>query len=607
MTSPLPPLNSLPTSVYPPSAYPPPSHFESFLVYPALIIPARRTGEIQKLLQELVFQEPKRKRVYALEEGLDYTIEDASAETKSEKNTITKYDPKFERKLVLTLLGPCESSKVSNDNSGFDDKVFQDPRIRSLLASAKTNSGDDSSTAPYGKSEIRSSSICLPSSQYSLLTVDEVLRRLLPSKDNNDDAKQSNDNNTNNNSTASNGNPPLEEIPSSFEVAGHIAHVNLRSESLPYKYLIGKAILDKNTKLRVVVNKIGNIENEFRTFPMEILAGEGLDLVEVERLCAEGGKDSSNGTKSGDGGIEGDEVQFKIGPQHDSLMRVELKEHGSRFQLDFEKVYWNSRLQGEHGRLVQEIVQDAENKCNHDDSDVQQQELTTPKPKKELIVADAMAGVGPFAVPLTSSHAPHYHLTPIVCHANDLNPISYQFLRTNAKLNKCFSGRLEMYNMDARAFIHKMNTEGVEVDHFIMNLPAMAPEFLDAFRGWKFGVSRPPMIHVHCFGEKAKGLEEIAQVEIQVLQRCERALGCYGCLADDTKRKKNEVNVRVVRDVGPRKNMLCVSFRLPEDVEGVEKLAIEYAEVNADVNENGKRGTDVAENIDLTKKSKLLE
>eukprot|EP00579_Thalassiosira_antarctica_P023538 CAMPEP_0201985564 /NCGR_PEP_ID=MMETSP0904-20121228/87484_1 /ASSEMBLY_ACC=CAM_ASM_000553 /TAXON_ID=420261 /ORGANISM="Thalassiosira antarctica, Strain CCMP982" /LENGTH=47 /DNA_ID= /DNA_START= /DNA_END= /DNA_ORIENTATION= len=38
----------------------------------------------------------------------------------------------------------------------------------------------------------------------------------------------------------------------------------------------------------MVVNEIGAIENEFRTFPMEILAGEGLDLeLEwVERLCA---------------------------------------------------------------------------------------------------------------------------------------------------------------------------------------------------------------------------------------------------------------------------------------------------------------------------------
>lgn len=49
----------------------------------------------------------------------------------------------------------------------------------------------------------------------------------------------------------------LQEIPSSFEHAGHIAHLNLREEALPYKYLIGKVILEKNKKtIRTVVNKV---------------------------------------------------------------------------------------------------------------------------------------------------------------------------------------------------------------------------------------------------------------------------------------------------------------------------------------------------------------
>ena len=45
------------------------------------------------------------------------------------------------------------------------------------------------------------------------------------------------------------------EVPSSYECVGHIAHVNLRDELLPYKHIIGQVLLDKNCALRTVVNK----------------------------------------------------------------------------------------------------------------------------------------------------------------------------------------------------------------------------------------------------------------------------------------------------------------------------------------------------------------
>ena len=110
---------------------------------------------------------------------------------------------------------------------------------------------------------------------YEHLSVDEVLRKILPER---------------------------VEIPSSFEQVGHIAHLNLRDEVLQFKHIIGQVIMDKTPTIRTVVNKIGNIENEFRTFPMEILAGE---------------------------------ENFK----------VVIKESNAKFTFDFSKVYWNSRLQ----------------------------------------------------------------------------------------------------------------------------------------------------------------------------------------------------------------------------------------------------------------------
>lgn len=583
MTHHLAPLDSLPTSIYPPSAYPPPSFFESSsLIYPALLIPAKRTGEVQKTLKDVIFTEPKRKSVYPLEEGVDYSSIEVSAEG--------GYDPMKERKVVLIRLGDIAGKNEEEQITGIkEDPVFQDARVKSMLLSAKINIGAEPSTAPNAAFEVRESYIRLPTAPYALLTVDQVLRRLLPTSDNEKN-------------TATDGSTNVEEVPSSFEIAGHVAHVNLRSESLPYKYLIGKAILDKNPKLRVVVNKIGNIENEFRTFPMEILAGEGLDLDLVERLCAgEVVEGVSSATNNTDEDVEpGSQVQIKIGPQHDRLMEVQLKEHGCRFKLDFAKVYWNSRLQGEHARLVQYIVQEAQSECNNGSTE----DKAKTKPK-ECIVADAMAGVGPFAVPLTSALAPHYYKTTVVCHANDLNPISYKYLQTNAQLNRCFADRLITYNLDGREFIHKMNYERIEADHFIMNLPQMAPEFLDAFRGWKFDdtTGHRPIIHVHCFDEKTRNEEETARMETHVLQRCEAALGSSGCLVD--KRQENDVQIRVVRDVGPRKNMLCVSFRLPVEVAGVEKLLLTK---NSDAEVNGKRKREnyycVAEVSNVSKKER---
>ena len=537
-SSPLPPITSLPNNIYPPSTYPPPSYFSSSttLQQPALIIPAKRTGEIIKLLSgtdtdtnNIVYSEKKCKRVYGVEVGTDY----------DESDVVEGYNPKNERKLVLKSLGT--TGLISNNCNGNPqqeiDKVYYDKRIIQLMREVEDKEVDrpatstTSSTAPPGRISIRPSYINLPSNlSYTILTVDQVLTRILPTNQN------------------------INEIPSSFEIAGHIAHVNLRSEVLPYKYLIGKAILDKNSKtIKVVVNKIGNIENEYRTFPMEIIAGSGLDVDEVEKLC-------NTPPSDGNGSGSGNEVQIKVeSPKHDKLMIVQVKEHGCKFTLDFANVYFNSRLQSEHNRLVQYIVNDASKK----------------KKRECTIVADAMAGVGPFAIPLTSSNTQHYQSSKIICHANDLNPISYKYLLQNGQTNKCsMNDRLYTYNLDGREFIHKMNSEGIQVDHFIMNLPQMAPEFLNAFRGYKFHSNVEddrPMVHVHCFGEKPRLPQDVTRIEREVQERCESALGCPNCFLN----WKNDVNIRIVRDVGPRKNMLCVSFLLPLEVGNVDKIVLD--------------------------------
>eukprot|EP00092_Neocalanus_flemingeri_P024684 GFUD01026773.1.p1 GENE.GFUD01026773.1~~GFUD01026773.1.p1 ORF type:complete len:466 (+),score=96.74 GFUD01026773.1:45-1442(+) len=102
--------------------------------------------------------------------------------------------------------------------------------------------------------------------------------------------------------------PADQEGVSGFSIIGHIIHLNLKDHLEPYKNVIGNALLrTKNT--RTVVNKSSTIDNTFRNFSMELLAGE-------EEFVAS------------------------------------VKESGCVFNFDFSLVYWNPRLSTEHERII---------------------------------------------------------------------------------------------------------------------------------------------------------------------------------------------------------------------------------------------------------------
>ena len=51
--------------------------------------------------------------------------------------------------------------------------------------------------------------------------------------------------------------PASVDVPTSFETVGHVAHLNLRDEALPYRHLIGRVLLEKNAgRIRTVLNKV---------------------------------------------------------------------------------------------------------------------------------------------------------------------------------------------------------------------------------------------------------------------------------------------------------------------------------------------------------------
>ncbi|KAK8602201.1 hypothetical protein V6N12_052016 [Hibiscus sabdariffa] len=351
---------------------------------------------------------------------------------------------------------------------------------------------------------------------------------------------------------------------------GHVAHLNIHDELLPFKDVIAKVIYDKNyPRIKTVVNKVGMITNEFRVPKFEILAGE-------------------------------------------SDMVTEVKQYGATFKLDYSLVYWNSRLEHEHIRLVS-LFRPGETIC------------------------DMFAGIGPFAIPAAQKGC--------LVYANDLNPDSIHYLKINAKINKV-DDYVVAYNMDARKFISQLmavpvcesnlepdnsmakacdtcsvkdiddaKEEGTKldarekevtgtdvknevedvqnssrtvdssvvaesgnansdhkkkgnahkrmkasvlpktkawehVDHVIMNLPASALQFLDAFRAiisrknWQ---GQLPLVHCYCFIRANETTESI-------ISDAESTLNA---------KIKDPVFHRV-RDVAPNKAMFCLSFRLPE-------------------------------------------
>ncbi|KAI9822081.1 MAG: tRNA(m(1)G37)methyltransferase [Phylliscum demangeonii] len=323
----------------------------------------------------------------------------------------------------------------------------------------------------------------------------------------------------------------FEGFPTGFAIAGHVAHLNLRSDYLPYKHLIAAVIVDKNPQIRTVINKIDDVGvgSPFRTFKYEVLAGSA-DL------------------------------------------NVEVHSQDCVYRFDYSKVYWNTRLQTEHQRMVG-LFQTGEAVC------------------------DVMAGVGPFAVPAGKKR--------VFVLANDLNPECYASLRDGIQSNKV-KAFVRPYNEDGRAFIRHavddlLTASGRIVilptkakyrkhtadpgppwlefrapptfSHFIMNLPASAISFLDAFKGvyggrqhlfQPFTAAKLPMIHVYCFSRRVDG--DAAILAAATREICQEISSAMGIAVTPEVGDVGDVAIREVRDVAPRKSMFCASFRLPPEV-----------------------------------------
>jgi hypothetical protein len=178
--------------------------------------------------------------------------------------------------------------KVVRDFGQDDDDDDDGVRKRILLSSAELIP-DDTFQLLEEKFHARKEdtfNICIPHHQQP---VTRLLSKLLPEE----------------------AQPP----PSSYEQVGHVVHVNLRAQHVQYGKLIGSILLDRlQPTTKTVVNKLGEVGGPFRTYQMDLLAGEDDYFVHVV-------------------------------------------EHGVSLYFDLRKVYWCTRLEGERTYMLENEFQ----------------------------------------------------------------------------------------------------------------------------------------------------------------------------------------------------------------------------------------------------------
>ncbi|KAI5193226.1 tRNA (guanine37-N1)-methyltransferase [Nematocida minor] len=278
-----------------------------------------------------------------------------------------------------------------------------------------------------------------------------------------------------------------DEYQSSYNKVGNIIHLNLKDDSVKHKEIISQVLLDKIKDCKTVIRKCSNINNTFRNIEIEHLAGK-------------------------------------------RAYKTVHKENGLRFSIDYDKVYWNSKLQKERENLSGKI-------------------------SKNETVCDLFCGVGPFSILALAKGATVW--------ANDLNPDSIKNFKESIVLNRKVLGvesesvvwneeledRIFLYNLDAHDFLiksaeeKKRKTNSKIFNHYILNLPELTLSFIKYFVKIEEDVKEETKATVHAYFFIKTGESAVEKIEAEM----NRKVICTS---------------RLVRKVSPCKEMWLVSFEL---------------------------------------------
>lgn len=192
----------------------------------------------------------------------------------------------------------------------------------------------------------------------------------------------------------------LQKTPSSFDIIGDIAVIELNQELLNKKELIGKALMEVHKNLETVLLQKSPVTGEYRIKDLELIAGE-------------------NKTKT----------------IH--------KEHGCRFHVDLEKVFFSPRLSNEREKVTKQV-------------------------KEKEIVFDMFAGVGPFSIIIAKKKKPKK------VYAVDKNQKAIDLMKKNIELNNTKEVIKPLIG-DIRKIAPNYRNSS---DRVIMNLPFKSGSFL---------------------------------------------------------------------------------------------------------------------------------
>ncbi|KAL7068579.1 Met-10 domain-containing protein [Cryptosporidium serpentis] len=297
------------------------------------------------------------------------------------------------------------------------------------------------------------------------------------------------------------------EITSSFETVGHIAHLNLNNNAYPYRYIIGKVLSDKNPGIKTVVTKVSNIENIYRTYPLEVVAGE-------------------------------------------KNLKAKVKEQGILYNVNIDEVYWNSRLSYERQRIVDIIPKYSfvvDLTCG-----VGAFTLPLLKISNCLVYSNDL---NPSAIKLLELNISENKLDRdrVVISQRDVKSCIKNLLDLKLDINKLF-------NTQINKKIQPL------VTYWICNLPEYSLNILSQFATYKLSLGKRSEVdestqvqqinvikcyfHFYCFSRSSEPFNDINSRIKENLK----------CKEDDETFYPINFSIHNVRDVAPNKTMYCAEF-----------------------------------------------